>query len=178
MKKLMMMMKLSVTMKTDDPDISSITFRTLFLGIIWAVFLSISNALFSFRNNAFIIPSSLALLLSYPMGTFLASVLPSGILNPGPFTVKEHALIVVIASAAGGLPYGVDNVVTQRWERWMGDRSITIFNSLPWVLSTQFIGYGIAGIAQRYLVKPCFGLVFFPSLVYYTLFIPKIPKMT
>lgn len=40
------------------------------------------------------------------MGLFLASTLPrGGWLNPGPFTIKEHVLITVIAGA-GGVAYG------------------------------------------------------------------------
>ena len=53
-------------------------------------------------QNIFVIPPALVLLMAYPMGVFMASVLPKstiyGIdLNPGPFTVKEHALIYIIA---------------------------------------------------------------------------------
>ncbi|KAJ3339605.1 hypothetical protein HDU91_000990, partial [Kappamyces sp. JEL0680] len=130
--------------KEDNPDTPALTFRTLFLGIIWAIFLAIANAIFSFRTNYFIIPSTLALLLAYPMGLFLAAVLPRGILNPGPFSVKEHALIYIIANAAGGLPYGVDNVIVQAYPSLINNQSINFLNSLPWVLSTQFIGYGVA----------------------------------
>ena len=36
----------------------------------------------------------------------------------------------------------------------MGNTNITFWNSLPWILATQFIGYGVAGITRRYLVKP------------------------
>ena len=36
----------------------------------------------------------------------------------------------------------------------MNNTNITFWNSLPWILATQFIGYGVAGITRRYLVKP------------------------
>jgi hypothetical protein len=53
-------------------------------------------------TNQFSIPSFLATLLSYPMGVFMARVLSTNeiityglkwTMNPGPFGVKEHALI-------------------------------------------------------------------------------------
>ncbi|KAJ3310399.1 hypothetical protein HDV04_005057 [Boothiomyces sp. JEL0838] len=148
-----------VVILEDDPSTPAFTFRVVLLGCIWAVFYGVSNALFSFRSNFFTIPNALSILLSYPIGVFFAAVLPdveiAGIkLNPGPFTVKEHALISIIANAAGGLPTGVDNVVGQRWKIFMGDRSINFWNSIQWVLSTQFIGYGVAGLTRRFLIKP------------------------
>ncbi|KAI8898391.1 OPT oligopeptide transporter protein-domain-containing protein [Globomyces pollinis-pini] len=130
------------------------TFRSLFLGIVWGVFLAFADTLLSFRYNPIVIPSTVSILISYPIGLFMAKVLPKGPLNPGPFSVKELALIWICGSAAGGQPYGLLNVIGQRWEDFMGDRTITFWNSLPWVLCTQMIGYGAAGIARRFIVYP------------------------
>ncbi|KAJ3367213.1 hypothetical protein HDU91_001606 [Kappamyces sp. JEL0680] len=159
----------SAVKQTDDPNTPAMTGRTIFLGCSWAIFYAVANALFSFRANPFVLPIALATLMTYPMGLFLAKVLPDisvfGLfsLNPGPFSVKEHALIILLASAAGGAPYGIDNVVGQRYSAFLGDRSITFFNSLPWILSTQFIGYGLAGLGRRFLVKP--KAMFWPSIL-------------
>ncbi|KAJ3310940.1 hypothetical protein HDV04_004546 [Boothiomyces sp. JEL0838] len=158
----------AVVMKEDDPNTPALTIRTLVLGTIWAIFLALANCLFTFRANPFVIPNALATLLAYPMGVFLAAVLPDveifgHSLNPGPFTVKEHALITIIASSAGGQPYGVDNVVGQHWDQFVGDRSITFWNSLPWILATQFIGYGVAGLTRRFLIKP--AAMMWPSVL-------------
>ena len=149
----------SVTTNTDDPNTPAFTIRTVFIGLLWGMFLAVSNTIFTFRQNYFVIPGTLALLLGYPMGTFLAKVLPKttifGVdLNPGPFSVKEHALIYILAQSAGTSPYGIDNVVGQKFVRFMGNTSINFWNSLPWILGTQFIGYGLAGVTRRYLVKP------------------------
>lgn len=144
----------AITPQTDDPSMPAFTFRSLLIGSIWAVFLSGANILFSFRTNWFTVPSGLAQLLAHPMGVFLARILPSGILNPGPFTAKEHVLIYVIASSAGGLPWGVDNVVIQYAQPYMADSNINFWNSIMWVASLQFVGYGVAGICRRFLVSP------------------------
>ena len=98
------------------------------MGTLWNIFLAAANSVFSFRTNALFVPSTFANLLSYPMGILLARVLPArefnmcGLrwsLNPGPFSIKEHVLISIIASAGGGLAYGTDNVVVQKFKRFM-----------------------------------------------------------
>lgn len=85
---------IGITPQDDDTSTLAFTFRSVFLGCIWAIFLSICNILFSFRTNSFIVPTGLAQLLSYPMGVFMARVLPSGFFNPGPFTVKVNQDII------------------------------------------------------------------------------------
>lgn len=136
----------------DDRSVPQLTVRAIFLGCLWAIFLACANAMTAFRNNTFLVPTALASIASYPMGLFLAAVLPKGILNPGPFSVKEHVLVYVIAGSAGGQPYGINNVVAQKL--FFEDTNVTILNALAWVCVTQMVGYGIAGLCRRFLVKP------------------------
>eukprot|EP00842_Homolaphlyctis_polyrhiza_P000565 jgi/Hompol1/1509/HPOL_000598-RA len=149
--------------ETDDPHAPSLTVRMVILGTAWAIALALINGIFSFRTVAFGLPGSAVALLSYPMGIFLARVLPRGILNPGPFTIKEHVLIYIIASSAGGQPYGIDNVVGQYMDRFMGDKNVTFWNSLAWVIATQMIGFGISGMTRRFLVRP--AAMFWPTIL-------------
>ncbi|KAI9215854.1 OPT oligopeptide transporter protein-domain-containing protein, partial [Blastocladiella britannica] len=84
--------------RTDDPSVPSFTFRVVLLGLIFNFALAFINTLFSFRGNPFGITSYIAIMLAFPMGKFLAKVVPAGNifgleLNPGPFSIKEHALI-------------------------------------------------------------------------------------
>ncbi len=113
---------------TDDPSTPSLSFRVMFIGTSWCIFLSIANAIFSFRTTSFSIPGFLATLLAYPMGIFMARVLPrrsfrtfgyDWTLNAGPFSIKEHVLTYIIASGGAGIAYGLDNVVTQRLDLFM-----------------------------------------------------------
>jgi uncharacterized oligopeptide transporter (OPT) family protein len=114
--------------ETDDPSIPSLTFRVVLLGTLWNVFLATINSIFMFRTTLFLVPTTVATLLSYPMGIFLARSLSTRRLNhfgfqwsmnPGPFTVKEHVLVSIIASAGGGVAYGVENVVVQKFSNFM-----------------------------------------------------------
>lgn len=47
---------------------------------------------------------------------------------------------------------GLNNVVAQRLA--FGDTSVTLINSLLFVLITQLVGYGLAGLMRRFLVRP------------------------
>ncbi|KAJ3275885.1 hypothetical protein HDV01_006751 [Terramyces sp. JEL0728] len=141
----------------DDYDLPTFTARALLIGSVWAIFLGFTNTVASFRANPFAIPSTIANMVAYPIGLFLARTVPditiAGIqFNPGPFNVKEHVLINIIVSAAASPPYGVDNVVAQKL--FFNDQKVTVFSSLIWILVTQMLGYGLAGLLRRFLVKP------------------------
>ncbi|KAL2912414.1 OPT superfamily [Polyrhizophydium stewartii] len=153
----------SVVPQTDDPNIPSLSVRMVVLGSLFAVALALMNGIFSFRTNSFTVSSNIATLLSYPMGVFLARVLPRGVLNPGPFSVKEHVLIYIIAGAAGGQPYGIENVIGQKFEKFLNDQAVTYWNSVLFILTTQMIGYGLSGVTRRYLVRP--AAVYWPTVL-------------
>ncbi|KAJ3291095.1 hypothetical protein HDU79_002675 [Rhizoclosmatium sp. JEL0117] len=139
--------------QTDDPSTPAFSFRSILLGTLFAVVLSFANTALSFRASPFTIPPVVATIVSYPMGIFLANVLPAGILNPGPFSMKEHVLIFIM-SATTTAPYGIDNVVSQAYPKLMGNSDITFMSALGFVLVTQFMGYGFSGLTRRFLVRP------------------------
>ncbi|ORY40178.1 OPT superfamily oligopeptide transporter [Rhizoclosmatium globosum] len=140
--------------QTDDPSTPVFTVRSITLGTFWCILLSFANTALSFRTNAFAVGANVAIILSYPMGLFWAKALPSGnIINPGPFSLKEHVLIYIMASCSGQ-PYGIDNVVAQVMPDLMGNVSITFIQAFAFVLVTQFLGYGMSGLTRRFLVKP------------------------
>ncbi|KAJ3062350.1 hypothetical protein HDU98_001777, partial [Podochytrium sp. JEL0797] len=123
--------------QTDDPNMPCFTWRVIFIGTLWNVLLSFVGTVLSFRTNAFSIPTSIAVILSYPMGRFLAAAIPKSageFWNPGPFSMKEHVLIYVIANTGAGTPYGLDNVIAQVYPQMMNNTSITFIQSLGFVL--------------------------------------------
>jgi hypothetical protein len=97
----------------DDMNIPANTVRAWILGMMFVTLGSGLNVLFSLREPSISIGSLVAQLCSYPVGTFMAKVLPKkqfnwfGLkwtFNPGPFNKKEHTLIVIMANVtfAGG----------------------------------------------------------------------------
>ncbi|KAI9202784.1 OPT oligopeptide transporter protein-domain-containing protein [Polychytrium aggregatum] len=167
----------AIVSTTDDPSIPCFTVRALFLAIFFCVFTSAVNVILSFRTNQFTIPAyvpvtrHLALtspphvptlqIIAYPIGIFFSKVLPDvrfklfGVensLNPGPFSIKEHVLIYIMSNS--NTPYGIDNVVGQIGAKYLNDTSIQIWQSMLWILATQCLGLGLAGMARDFLIKP------------------------
>ncbi|KAL1942284.1 hypothetical protein VTO73DRAFT_6348 [Trametes versicolor] len=153
----------SAVANTDDPDMPVNTLRAWVIGIVWAIILPGMNQFFFFRYPSVTVTGIVAQLLSYPLGRLWAYALPNvkifGIsVNPGPFTVKEHVLVTIMASVGYQSAYATDIIAVQR----VYYNQIYNF-SYQWmvVMSTQLIGFSIGGIARRFLVAP-------PSMIWPT----------
>ena len=144
--------------KTDDPSIPAFTFRTVTIGIVMTIFVMAANAILAFRSNPILLPHTVSVMVGYPIGVAMSKLLPKGILNPGPFSLKEHVLINVITFIATKSPESIDAVIVQKY--YLGSNKITLWPSFAFVLLTQLISIGLAGITQRFLVKP--GLMLWP----------------
>jgi OPT family oligopeptide transporter len=95
--------------RNTDEDVPCNTVRAWVLGMIFMTIGSALNLLFSLRNPSIQITSIVAQLLSYPVGVLWAKVMPKrqfntlGLkwsLNPGPFNIKEHTLITIMANVS------------------------------------------------------------------------------
>ncbi|CAA7266324.1 unnamed protein product [Cyclocybe aegerita] len=128
----------SAVANTDDFHMPQMTLRVWVIGIAAAIVIPGLNQFFFFRFPSITISGIVAQLVSFPIGRAFAAWLPNwkifGVsINPGPFTVKEHVLITIMASV------------------------VRIYNfSYQWfvVMSTQLIGFSIGGVARRFLVAP------------------------
>ncbi|KAH7922249.1 small oligopeptide transporter [Leucogyrophana mollusca] len=146
----------SAVANTDDPDIPVNSLRAWVMGIAWAILIAGLNQFFYFRYPSVTISSIAAQLLSFPVGRAWAKVVPNwrvfGVqLNPGPFAIKEHVLVTIMATVGAYSAYATDIVAVQR----------VYYNqmynfSYQWmvVMSTQLIGFSIGGILRRFLVQP------------------------
>lgn len=146
----------SAVANTDDPSIHVTTLRTWVLGLAWAIIMPGVNQFFSLRYPSVPITGIVAQLLSFPIGRFCAAYIPRkkilGIsLNPGPFTIKEHVLITIMASVGASSAYATDIIAVQR----------VFYNQkfdfgYQWflVMSSQLIGFSTGGITRRFLVSP------------------------
>lgn len=101
----------------DDPEMPCLTFRSWFLGLFFVCIVSAVNVFFMFRYPAPIVTPIITQVLSYPCGKLLAWILPATSwrlprwmtkvgfgdevsLNPGPFNIKEHTVIIMMANTA------------------------------------------------------------------------------
>ncbi|KAI8098534.1 OPT family small oligopeptide transporter [Halteromyces radiatus] len=160
---------------TDNTDLPTATLRAWLWGIIFSCAISFTNQFFWFRANPLTIKVIVVQLLAFPAGKLTEKILPNyefklgrfGFnLNPGPFGVKEHVLITVMANAAATSFDAIDIIVVQKIyynQDWGFGGGILL------VLTTSLIGFGFAGILRRYLVRPA-SMVWPINLVNATLF--------
>ncbi|KAI0762717.1 OPT oligopeptide transporter [Fomes fomentarius] len=144
----------------DDPTIPVNTFRVWFLGIIISVFLSGLNHFFVSRWPSVLISALIAQLIALPAGKFLEWVLPTkrfrtfGYIwsfNPGPFSVKEHTVITIMANAVYTDVYSTTIFSAQKVFYGMNPG---IGYQLLLTLSSQMIGYSWAGLVRHVLTWP------------------------
>ncbi|KAF2088700.1 small oligopeptide transporter, OPT family [Saccharata proteae CBS 121410] len=154
-----------------DFDMPANTVRAWIIGLIFTTIGSGLNMLFSLRNPSITITSIVAQLISYPVGKACEKYLPTrkfrtfGLewtLNPGPFNVKEHTIITVMANVTfgNGVAYSTDTIESLRG--FYGYDLGWGFNLL-FTLSTQMIGFGLAGTFRRFLVYP--AAIIFPVVL-------------
>jgi OPT family oligopeptide transporter len=178
----------------DDPDMPALTIRMWFIGIFLCTIASSLNVFFNFRSPApSVVPLAL-LLIAYPFGKLLAYLLPITTyrfrsfefsLNPGPWNIKEHVLVFIMANVAVGNPYALNAIVVSEFfygikvcsclsrcfifSTWLNlCFQLGYWFALVLVLATQLTGFGLAGICRRFLVWPA-SMVWPQNLVACTL---------
>lgn len=123
------------------------------------------NALFLLRYPIVSIGPYVVQLIAYPIGLGMAKVLPNKVhtifgvkfnLNPGPFNVKEHVIIVAMANASfgGGAGYFIDTVVSLRKFYNFDTSQFGWGFNILFAMSTQCLGFGLAGSVRKFLVEP------------------------
>ncbi|KAE9619664.1 putative oligopeptide transporter, OPT superfamily [Lupinus albus] len=144
----------------DDPTQPALTFRTWVLGLGSCALLAFVNEFFGYRTNPLGISSVAAQIVTLPLGKLMAATLPTKSIhvpltkwsfsfNPGPFSMKEHALITILAScgASGVYAIGIVTIVKAFYHR-----RINPIAAFMLAISTQMLGYGWAGIFRKFLV--------------------------
>ncbi|KAF9456897.1 peptide transporter MTD1 [Collybia nuda] len=160
----------------DDPTLPVFTFRMWFLGIGLACFGSVLGQIFYFRPQTVYVSQLFIQIIGYILGRVLEEIIPGSgnlhdrmktkdtafwrFLNPGPFNIKEHVAITILAStaaesalaisvfAADDLFYGIQPNV-----------GVGIFT----LIGSQLMGYGLGGIMRAFLVYPTY--IVFPNLL-------------
>lgn len=162
----------------DDPEMPALTARMWTIGLALCLVSNGLNTFFNFRYPApDIVPLTL-LLISYPIGKFMAYTLPITTyrlprwlgraefsLNPGPWNVKEHVLVYIMANVAVSPAYALNVIVVS--EINYGIR-LSFWYCILTIMATQAVGFGLAGLSRRFLVWPA-SMVWPQNLVVCTL---------
>ncbi|CAI0378726.1 unnamed protein product [Linum tenue] len=150
---------------TDDPTQPVLTFRTWVLGILACAILSFVNQFFGYRQNQLFVGSVSAQIVVLPLGKLMAATLPTRkfrispfwdytwSLNPGPFNMKEHALITIFASCGSSGVYAVNiiTIIKAFYKRGLHPGAAFLLAQ-----TTQLLGYGWAGLFRKILVDSPF----------------------
>ncbi|KAJ6616612.1 OPT-domain-containing protein [Mycena sp. CBHHK59/15] len=147
----------------DDPSIPASTFRAWVIGTIFVGAGGFINQFFSIRFPGITVGSNVAQVLAYPCAK-LMEFLPTTqykifgytwSLNPGPFNPKEHMIITIMANVGFNTPYTNNIIWVQYLPLYFNQSWATGFGyQILVALSTNFIGYGLAGLTRRFLVYP------------------------
>ncbi|RKP10400.1 oligopeptide transporter OPT family [Thamnocephalis sphaerospora] len=159
----------------DDPSLPTLTFRFWLISVPLTIAVAMFNQMFWFRTINISIGNSVIILIILPLGRWLARVLPDRLvkvgpfsfsLNPGPFNAKEHALMTTCVTSAVGVAYAVDIVVIKEL---FYHSPTPIIGSILLTLTTQCVGYGLAGVCYKYLVRPA-AMMWPSNLMYVAVF--------
>ncbi|KAF9929026.1 hypothetical protein FBU30_001935 [Linnemannia zychae] len=155
---------------TDDPSLPAVTFRFWVLSFLFSVIGSVLLQFYYYRVATGALSIYFVNLASYALGAGMAKVLPKTkftiggytmSLNPGPFNIKEHALIGIAANSAAGSAYAIS--ILSATDLFLNHR-VNAFGSIVLIITTQCLGYGMAGSLRKYLVYPS-EMVWWSNLV-------------
>ncbi|KAJ9133870.1 Oligopeptide transporter OPT-like protein [Pleurostoma richardsiae] len=144
----------------DDPSTPVNTIRCWVIGGLMCTIVAACNILLGLRRSPITITSTVVQLVSYPLGVGWAKFFPDWSwtmfghevrLNPGPFNMKEHVMITMMTAAGSAASYAIDILLAQevfydQFFRW-GFQILLI-------ISTQAMGFGLAGVMRRFLIYP------------------------
>ncbi|KAM9923320.1 hypothetical protein OXX59_005251 [Metschnikowia pulcherrima] len=152
-----------VTEPYDNPDMYCETIRIYIAGVIWTAIGSFINEFFKQRRPSILLESAVVQIFLYPSGLFLAWVLPKRKvtiwkwtvdLNPGPWNHKEQMLATLFYNVSSSYPYASFNIPVVKMDMFYGVKWADWGYQILLILSTQFMGFGFAGIMRKFAVYP------------------------
>ncbi|KAG8709518.1 hypothetical protein FRC08_018297 [Ceratobasidium sp. 394] len=162
----------------DDIEMPTLTFRVWFVGMALCMVSAGANTFFNFRYPAPYLMPLVILLISFPIGKFMAYTLPINdyelprwlgggtfSLNPGPFNIKEHMLIYIMGNVAVAPGYAMNVMIVSEYYY---NIHLGIGFNVCLLLATQLTGFGLAGVCRRFLVWPA-SMIWPQNLVVCTL---------
>ncbi|KAJ7581065.1 OPT oligopeptide transporter [Mycena floridula] len=149
----------------DELGLPVVTFRAIFLGIGLSAFSAVLATIYTFKPQNASVSQLFCLIIAYVLGTAMHSTaIPSHgrwrYLNPGPFNIKEHTVIVIMASTAANVAVGMEIIAAlDLFYDLRLNGALAIFQ----IFATQMLGFGFAGILRNFLVYPTYA--FYPTYI-------------
>jgi OPT oligopeptide transporter protein len=126
------------------------------LGIGLSGFGSALATIFLFKLQSVSVSVIFLTVISYFAGNAMSLSLPRNgsigrWLNPHSFNSKEHLAIVIMSSSASGAAYATEVLATQKLYYGIVPNAVV---AILLLLSSQLLGYGMAGVLRKSLVYP------------------------
>ncbi|PWY87384.1 OPT superfamily oligopeptide transporter [Aspergillus heteromorphus CBS 117.55] len=140
----------------DDTSLNPWSVRMVFLGAGLSIFGGVLQEIFYFKPQTIYVSQVFLTVIAYVLGEAMAYAIPrrgriGRLLNPGPFNAKEHAAISLMSSAATQSALATEALSAQQlFYGGYPNHAAAVFI----VLSSQLIGFGIAGLLRDVLVRP------------------------
>ncbi|KAK5991876.1 Sexual differentiation process isp4-like protein [Cladobotryum mycophilum] len=140
----------------DDNTLSPWTFRMFFIGIGLSTFGAVLQEIMYFKPQVVYVSVMFLTVLAQALGTAMSSIIPrTGLigrfLNPFPWNRKEHTAAVLMASAASVSALSTEALAVQKlWYGGYPNHVAGVFITL----SSQIIGFGVAGMMRDVLLYP------------------------
>ncbi|KAK5805807.1 hypothetical protein VI817_000065 [Penicillium citrinum] len=151
----------AVVQPIDDRSLPVNTLRMWTIGLIFTIVGSGLNQFFSLRQPSVTISALVTQLLAFPLGCGWAKWMPLGRLNPDRhFNIKEHGLITIMANVSIGSAQATQ--IIEAAVKFYKMPSNAGFELLL-CITTQLFGFGLAGMAARWLVGP--ASMFWPQVL-------------
>ncbi|KJA25433.1 hypothetical protein HYPSUDRAFT_64638 [Hypholoma sublateritium FD-334 SS-4] len=150
----------------DDGD-AALTLRSLVLGTMFAGMGAALSQIYTFKPVQAGVSTVFLLLLVYTFGNAWARLFPKAtwvdgtrfsrlspvfrVINPGPFSLKEHVVATLVASTASGSSSAVQNFAVQKL--YYGT-NVDATTAVLATFSTACFGYGLVGLLRPISVYP------------------------
>ncbi|KAF7351814.1 OPT oligopeptide transporter [Mycena venus] len=154
----------------DDPTLRVFTFRMWFLGLGLSCFSAVLGQIFYFRPQTIYVSQLFIQILGFILGRIMEWLVPGPselalirtsdnwfwrFMNHGKFNLKEHVAITIMSSTASSSALAISIFAAQELYYFVETNvAVGIFT----ILSSQLIGYGMAGIMRIFLVYPTFAV--------------------
>ncbi|KAJ6452376.1 OPT oligopeptide transporter [Mycena vitilis] len=154
----------------DDPTLRVFTFRMWFLGLGLSCFSAVLGQIFYFRPQTIYVSQLFIQILGFVLGRIMEWLIPGPsehaiirtpdtwfwrFLNHGRFNLKEHVAITIMASTASSSALAISIFAAQELYYFVETNvAVGIFT----IISSQLIGYGMAGIMRVFLVYPTWAV--------------------
>ena len=129
-----------ICLNKDDPTMPSITIRSFLIGLVFVLIMSFYHMWYYVTNLYAVVTPVLAILISHIIGKV------SMLFGSKPWTMKEHTIVLIMSNISWTFAVVYDISVISFLEYQEQRETFHFIHMFFFVVSIQFIGFGLAGM--------------------------------